>query len=158
MNHIFLWNEWIQIGQTTRDTIRVEGFHEEVNELLMDRIIGLRLSRASDELAEDLVDYVVAESEGIAYEKRLLGSTEALEGLFGVYKRMAGDNKVSENGLTRLILCMSSRIGELSEKLVHQALTGVKCKDVENWLTQAFSYISLEEKQERPQESRACNF
>ena len=155
---IFLWKEWVQIGQTTRETIRVEGFYDGVEELLMDRIIGLKLSEASDELTADLVDYVEAESEGISYETRLLGSTESLEGLFGGYKKLAGDNKVSKNGLTRLILCMSSRIGELSEELVQQALTRVRCKDVENWLNQAFSYISLEEKQEQSLESEACNF
>jgi hypothetical protein len=32
---------------------------------------------------------------------------------------MVGENKMSQNGLGRLILCMSSRIGEFSDELVH---------------------------------------
>lgn len=64
--------------------------------------------------------------------------TEVLEGLFGGYKHMVGENKMSLNGLGRLILCMSSRIGEFSEELVHRAMTSLKCKDINAWLNQAF--------------------
>jgi hypothetical protein len=156
--NIFLWKEWLQIGQMTRDTIRKEGFYEGVEEVLMDRIIALKLSERSEELIQVLIDYVEAESEGIVYEKRMIGSTEALEGLFGGYKRMVGENKMSINGLGRLILCMSSRIGVLSEEVVHEALTEVRCKDVESWLNRAFGKLVLEENQEHFIEENACNF
>jgi hypothetical protein len=155
---LLLWKEWLQIGQLTRHTIRTEGFYEGVNELVMDRIIELKLSDTSNELSEVIVDYIEAESEGIAYEKRVLGSTEALEGLFGGYKRMVGDNKMSINGLGRLILCMSSRVGALSEQVVQTALTSVRCVDVDCWLDRAFGKLILEEKQEQFLERAACNF
>lgn len=170
---ICLWREWLQIGQVTRDTIRTEGFYEGVENLLMDRIIGLKLSNASDEFTEALVDYVSTESSGITYDKRTIGSTEALEGLFGGYKNLVGENKMSVNGLGRLILCISSRIGPFSEEIVAEAMKNVRCKDVRNWLDQAFSpdedileknqesLLSkdfLEENQEQSLEKIACNF
>ncbi|WP_194846996.1 hypothetical protein [Candidatus Neptunochlamydia vexilliferae] len=136
---VLLWKEWLEIGRITRDIVRKEGFYEGVEYLLMDQIIKMNLSESSNEFAEILVDYVSAESSGIFYEKRMIGSTEALEGLFGGYKRLAGNNKMSTNGLGRLILCMSSRIGEFSEDLVSEAMTSIKCKDVKNWLDQAFT-------------------
>ena len=138
-HEICLWREWLQIGQVTRDVVRTKGFYEGVEELLMDRIIELKLSKASEEFTEALVDYVSAESKGITYDKRVIGSTEVLEGLFGGYKRIAGENKMSVNGLGRLILCMSSRIGPFSEEVVIEAMNRVKCKDVKSWLNQAFS-------------------
>ena len=81
--------------------------------------------------------------------------------LFGGYKHMVGENKMSLNGLGRLILCMSSRIGEFSEELVHKAMTNVKCKDVDAWLDRAFmknAKTFLEQNQEQSLREEACNF
>lgn len=156
------WREWVQIGQVTRDIIRREGFYDGVNEVLMDRLIQMDLiAEGSEEFTEVLVDYVSAEGEGICRENRLVGTTEVLEGLFGGYKRLAGENKMSLNGLGRLILCMSSRVGEFSEELVNKAMTTVRCKDVSEWLGQAFGKPDrkfLEEYQEQFFMEKMCDF
>lgn len=79
----------------------------------MDRLIERGLTTdETEEFTEVLVDYVRFEGEGIHKDNRLVGTTEVLEGLFGGYKHMVGENKMSLNGLGRLILCMSSRVGE----------------------------------------------
>lgn len=156
------WREWIQIGQITRDVIRQEGFYEGVDEIVMDKLIQGDLTAAvSEEFAETLIDYVSFEGKGIQWNNRLIGTTEVLEGLFGGYKRMAGENKYSLNGLGRLILCMSSRTGEFSEDLVSEAIRSVKCKDVEEWLDRAFgkSYKNfLEQNQKQFLNEKVCNF
>lgn len=159
---IYKWQEWVHIGQITRDVIRQEGFYEDVDELVMDRLIQADLmADESEELAKTLIDYVCFEGKGIRRDNRLIGTTEVLEGLFGGYKRMAGENKHSLNGLGRLILCMSSRTGEFSEDLVSKAIRSVKCKDVENWLDRAFgkSYKNfLEQNREQFLNEKVCNF
>lgn len=158
---IYKWDEWARIGQATRDVIRTKGFYDGVEEVLMDKLIEMNLTaEASEEFAEALIDYVSAEGKGISKKNRLVGSTEALEGLFGGYKQMVGCNKTSLNGLGRLILCMSSRIGEFSEDLVSKAMTNVKCKDIDKWLSQAFSNEKnlLEEKPEQLHREEICNF
>jgi hypothetical protein len=159
---IYKWQEWVHIGQVTRDVIRREGFYDGVDVVLMDELIEKKLTaEGSEEFAEVLIDYVRLEGEGIFKDNRLVGTTEALEGLFGGYKRMVGENKMSLNGLGRLILCMSSRIGEFSEELVNQAMTSLKCKDVDAWLNQAFGKVNkknLEENQEQLLRERVCNF
>lgn len=156
------WQEWVQIGQVTRDLIRREGFYDGAEEVLMDRLIEMNLtSEQTEEFTEELVDYVRSEGEGIHRDNRLVGTTEVLEGLFGGYKRMVGENKVSLNGLGRLILCMSSRMGEFSEELVHKAMTSVKCKDVDDWLDQAFMKTDkkiLEQNQEQSHWEKVSNF
>jgi hypothetical protein len=158
--NVSLWNEWIQIGQIARDTVRIQGFYEGVSDLFINRVIARNLSHASKGLVDSLSEYLFEESKGISYEQRMIGSTESLEGLFSIYKRMAGDNKMSVNGLGRLILCISSRIGEFSEEIVNAAMTGVRCKDVNQWLKQAFENDNafLEEKWEHSIEERVCNF
>jgi hypothetical protein len=159
---IYKWQEWVHIGQVTRDVIRREGFYDGVDVVLMDELIEKKLiAEGSEEFAEVLIDYVRLEGEGIFKDNRLVGTTETLEGLFGGYKRMVGENKMSLNGLGRLILCMSSRIGEFSEELVNQAMTSLKCKDVDAWLNQAFGKVNkkkLEENQEQLLRERVCNF
>jgi len=159
---IYKWQEWVQMGQVTREVIRREGFYDGVDEVLIDRFIEMGLTtKGSEEFAEELIDYVSSEGEGIDKDNRLLGTTEVLEGLFGGYKHMAGENKMSLNGLGRLILCMSSRIGEFSESLVNKAMTSVKCKDVDRWLDQAFGKNNkqfLEQNQEQLFTEKVCNF
>jgi hypothetical protein len=158
---IHKWQEWVQIGQVTRDVVRKEGFYEGVDEILMDKLIEMKLvADTSEGFTEILLDYVNAESRGVLTSERLVGTTEALEGLFGGYKRMVGDNRMSLNGLGRLILCMSSRMGEFSEDLVNKAMVGVKCEDVNQWLSQAFGSDKgfLEQKWEHSYSEEACNF
>lgn len=159
---IYKWQEWIQISQITRDVIRKEGFYEGVDEKVMDRLIQADLTAdGSEEFAETLIDYVSVEGKGIPWDNRLIGTTEVLEGLFGGYKRMTGENKYSLNGLGRLILCMSSRTGEFSEDLVNKAIKSIKCKDVDEWLDRAFgkSYKKfLEQNQEQFLNEKVCNF
>lgn len=156
------WQEWVQIGQVTRDLIRREGFYDGADEVLMDRLIESGLTNEeTEEFTETLLDYVRCEGEGIQKESRLVGTTEVLEGLFGGYKHMVGENKMSLNGLGRLILCMSSRIGEFSEELVYKAMISVKCKDVDAWLDRAFvrnDKKSLEQNQEHLYREVVCNF
>ncbi len=156
------WQEWVQIGQETRDLIRRDGFYDGADEVLMDRLIEKELtSDETEEFTEVLVDYVRSEGEGIHKDNRLVGTTEVLEGLFGGYKHMVGENKMSLNGLGRLILCMSSRVGEFSEELVQKAMTRVKCKDVDAWLDRAFMKGDkkfLEQKQEQLLREEVCNF
>jgi hypothetical protein len=156
------WREWVQIGQVTRDLIRRDGFYDGADEALMDRLIERGLTTdETGEFSEVLVDYVRSEGEGIHKDHRLVGTTEVLEGLFGGYKHMVGENKMSLNGLGRLILCMSSRIGEFSDELVHKAMTSVKCKDVNAWLDRVFMKVDkkfLEQKQKQSYREEACNF
>ncbi|MES2345651.1 MAG: hypothetical protein V4494_06935 [Chlamydiota bacterium] len=156
------WQEWVQIGQVTRDQIRREGFYDGADEALMDRLIAMNLtSEETEEFTEALVDYVRSEGEGVHRDNRVVGTTEVLEGLFGGYKRMVGENKMSLNGLGRLILCMSSRIGEFSEELVYKAMTNIKCKDVNAWLEKAFMKPDkkfLEQNQEQLLWEKVCNF
>jgi hypothetical protein len=128
----------------------------------MDRLIAMNLtSEETGEFTEALVDYVRSEGEGIHRDNRLIKTTEVLEGLFGGYKRMVGENKMRLNRLGRLILCMSSRIGEFSDELVYKAMTNIKCKDIDAWLDKAFMKPDkklLEQNQEQLLWEKVCNF
>src|SRR3990167_10229187 len=60
------WQEWVQIGQVTRDLIRREGFYDGADEALMDKLIEMNLTtEETEEFSEVLVDYVRSEGEGI---------------------------------------------------------------------------------------------
>jgi hypothetical protein len=68
--------------------------------------------------------------------KRVIGSSEVLESLFGKHK------SVSEKGpkpMGRLVLSMASRVGERpTEGLVETAFEQIKECDVSKWLENAF--------------------
>lgn len=52
-------------------------------------------------------------------------------------------------------------MGEFSQELVSEALTSVRCKDINRWLDQAFGKCDkqfLEQNQEQINSAMACNF
>ena len=75
---IYKWEEWVRV---TRDVIRREGFYDGVDEVIMDKLIEMKLTaEGSEEFAEELIDYVCSEGDGIRKNNRLIGTTEAPEG------------------------------------------------------------------------------
>ena len=90
----------------------------------------------ADEFASELVDFIEEQGSRVPEGKRVVGSSEIVESLFGKHK------SVSEKGpkpMGRLILSMASRVGERpNEALVETAFEQIKERDVNEWLRNAF--------------------
>lgn len=128
------WNQYIIIGRETRNEIRQRGFGEDTEDRLADKLLTLQMSKASENLACNLVDYVSFESNKLPCGERSLGSTEVIESLFGFYKYTKAGIWDSCCGIGRLILLMASRVGKISKDYVKDALETVRIQDVRDWL------------------------
>jgi hypothetical protein len=128
------WNQWILIGRHTRDEIRRRGFGEGADERLATNLISIQMTKVSEDLACNLMDYVSIESGKLSSGEKALGSTEVIESLFGYFKYTKAGLWDRHCGIGRLILSMACRVGELSKDFIKTALETVKVEDVVNWL------------------------
>lgn len=128
------WHQWIIIGQETRNEIRQQGFGEGAEDRLTNKLRSIQMTKTSESLAYNFIDYVAFESSKLSSGEKSLGSTEVIESLFGYYKYTKAGLWDSHCGIGRLILSMASRVGELSKDLIKTALEAVRIYDVGNWL------------------------
>ena len=125
--------------------IRCRGFDKGAEDRLISRLAPIMMSKTSEDLACKLIDYVAFESAKLPENKRVLGSTEAIESLFGCYKRIKNGLWDNFGGLGRLVLSMASRVGEISMELVQKALKKIRVVDVNDWISMSFkgAFVSV---------------
>lgn len=132
---IMHWHQWIAIAQETRSEIRQNGFGDAAEERLGNKLLSIQMTKTSESLACNFIDYVAFESSKLSCGEKSVGSTEVIESLFGYYKHAKAGLWDSYCGIGRLILSMACRVGELSKDLTITALEAVRIHDVETWIS-----------------------
>jgi hypothetical protein len=131
------WKQLVEVGRIARNFVRTKGLWLNCHEKLEDDLMHVRLCPRAEQFACDLIDCIEQEGNKVPPEKRVIGSTETIESLFGKHKN------VCEKGpkpMGRLILSMASRVGERpTETFVQEAFEKIKERDVEAWLKRAFA-------------------
>lgn len=148
VNHLTEWCQLVDAGRDVRDVVRREGISRGGYELISERLLKIVTSPRAEQFACDILDFLEEEGEKVPEGRRVLGSSEIIESVFGVHKN------VSSRGpkpMGRLVLSMASRVAEEpSEKLIFDAFERIQEKTVDNWIAQAFSkgtreYLSFSE-------------
>ena len=135
---IMLWSQWIKIGRHTRDQVRESGFGIDTEELIVERLLPLSMVESSHQLACNLLDFVSQESGQLSTDEKAPGSTEVIESLFGYFKHVKNGLWDSNGGMGRLILCMASRVGELTSGLVKDALETIRKRELTQWFASCY--------------------
>lgn len=130
------WKQLVCIGRTTRNFVRKNGLWVSCYEQLGDHLVEMEFCPQVDEFTCELVDFIEDQGSRVPEGKRVIGSSEIIESLFGKHK------SVSEKGpkpMGRLVLSMASRVGgRPTEELVETAFEQIKERDVNKWLENAF--------------------
>jgi hypothetical protein len=135
------WQQLVEIGRIGRDFVRTEGLWLDCYESLEDRLLTVNMDERAKEFTCDLVDVFKEVGNKIPSGKKIIGSTESIESLFGKYKGVVARGP---QPMGRLILSMASRVGERpTELLVQSAFEEIKERDVSEWLQQAFNPSAL---------------
>jgi hypothetical protein len=136
-NELKYWQHLVEIGRISRDFVRTEGLWLDCYELLEDRLLKINMDERAKKFRCDLVDVFKEMGNKIPSGKKIIGSTESIESLFGKYKGVVARGP---QPMGRLILSMASRVGEHpTELLVQSAFEEIKERDVSEWLQQAFN-------------------
>lgn len=130
---IGVWNEQHACAQVLLQHVRVEGLFSRSRDLVEEEWKELALSddRTTQLFLNRLRGYLTRQMSRLKPGERLVGSTEILESLFGVMKRLSGDQ--AQSGLTSLVLSLGAVVGSHTPETVRQDLETLPEKAAEGW-------------------------
>ena len=130
------WKQLVDIGRVGRNFTRKKGLWLGCHEELAEELVEEEICPRAEPFACNLIDVVEKQGNKVPEGKKIIGSTEIIESLFGKHK------SISERGpkpMGRLILSMASRVGEQpTEELIELAFGQVRERDIDSWLTNMF--------------------
>jgi hypothetical protein len=88
-------------------------------------------SGVAEELRQELIGFVRAESSKARLGERLVGTTEVLESCFGKLKAL--EDGQSKSGFTALVLSLGAMVSRRTAAGVGEALDRCRVRDVANW-------------------------
>ena len=137
------WTTLMDAASTTRQFIRINGYHQTTP-----RKLKTLLSRFTDgparALCEEVQQFVVTQSSR-AGKQHFPGCTEILESLIGKGKQLMGSTK---NGYTKSLLGLAASVTDLTAKTVLAALNSTTVSDVQKWVEEKLG-LSLQAQKQR---------
>ena len=118
------WNRLISIGVAARYVVRMEGIHMNIRDSFERAISSIKMSTKELEFANLLSTFLMNQSKEMKPEDYFIGSTEALESLFGKIKYMEREQRAF--GFTSLLLAAMAAVGPIDEKTIVEAMSSVK--------------------------------
>jgi len=128
------WLEYEQLSQSAIRFVRCHGYYRGMKDLVKKELASLIDSPAGQKLSDDLVAFIVKQTESLAVGERLPGSSEILESSIGRLKYLEGDHQ--RGGFTQLVLGWAAILGECSSTLIGEAIEAVPVKQVKRWCSE----------------------
>lgn len=127
------WSQWHELIQLVVRHVRQCGIMENSAETLRRELEAMKLSASGREVADAMVAFVAEQASACWPDgKRMIGSTEILESIFGELKTLEGQQ--SESGLTGLMLAVGALTSTWSDEEIEKGLEATPWKAVEAWI------------------------
>jgi hypothetical protein len=127
------WCQWHEAIQVVVRHVRRCGIAENSVEALRRQFEAMKLSRSGRDAANAMIAFVAEQASACWPDgKRLIGSTEILESIFGELKTL--ERQQSESGMTGLMLAVGALISTWSDKEIEKGLETTPWKAVEAWI------------------------
>jgi hypothetical protein len=127
------WCQWHEVVQVVVRHGRRCGIAEDSVETLRRQFEAMKLTPSGQQVAESMMSFVQEQAWACWPDgRRLIGSTEALESLFGELKALEGQQ--SEGGLTGLMLAVGALTSTWSDEELEQGLKATPWKKVNAWI------------------------
>ena len=94
-------------------------------------VSSVKMGSKELQFADQIIIFLSEQSKGIKLGECFIGSTEALESLFGKIKYM--EHEQTSFGFTSLVLAAMACVGPTNEKIIEEAMISIKLSDVEEW-------------------------
>lgn len=128
---ITLCGEMLEISQEARCLVREEGVHRGIAKKLETALLPLPLCERACQLAGEVIDFLEEQAEKVPEGLSWIGSSEAIESLFGKLKHMEQDQNT--NGFTAYVLAAVACVGKIDARTVDQALRQSRNCDITIW-------------------------
>jgi hypothetical protein len=124
------WSAYHKVIEATLDFVRRRGIYVGAGHDLANALPP-GSDEAANELREELIAFVTAESSKVRTGEILPGTTEVLESCFGKLKAM--EDGQSKSGFTGLVLSLGAMVSTWTAEAIGKALEQFSVRDVTNW-------------------------
>jgi len=127
------WCQWHEAIQVVVRHVRRCGIAENSAETLRRQFEAMKLSLSGRDAADAMVAFVAEQASACWPDgKRLIGSTEILESIYGDLKTL--ERQQSESGMTGLMLVLGALISTWSDEEIEKGLEATPWKAVDAWI------------------------
>jgi len=124
------WSAYQDVIEGALDFVRCRGFYRGAGEDLA-TAAPIPSGDAANELRQQLIAFVTAESSKARIGEVLPGTTEVLESCFGKLKAL--EDGQSKSGFTGLVLSLGAMVSTRTAETIHDALERCRVRDVLKW-------------------------
>lgn len=125
------WHEMATIAQSVDKYVQRNGLDNEAGRDMKKTLKGHAKTERGRRIETELLVFVEHEASKARPGERLVGSTTALESIFGKLKHLQGSH--SGGGFTSLLLGAVARIGKTTQAVVGHALESIRVEDLHRW-------------------------
>jgi hypothetical protein len=130
-NEMEEWSAWQEVVNTAVVFVNRNGLFQGADDELRGQFPSVFASVQTQQLAEELLAFVAAQSSKARPGERLPGSTEVLESCFGRFKVLERNH--SRGGFTGLVLAFGALVGRTTNQVLDRALRLSHTHDVTHW-------------------------
>jgi hypothetical protein len=127
------WTAYHDVIEGALDFVRCRGLYLGAGQDLADAV-PTPSGAAANELRQELIAFVTAESSKARKGELLPGTTEVLESCFGKLKAL--EDGQSKSGFTGLVLSLGAMVSTLTAETISEALERCRVRDVWDWCTE----------------------
>jgi hypothetical protein len=126
------WKAIISVVEVSESFVRSQGLSSNAESTLKTELNKLNLTEKSNEIKNNLLNFVQNESSKAKEHEKLLGSSEIIESLFGKQKIL--EQSQSRSGFTGLILSIGAFASQTTDAIIEKAMDAVKTNTVIKWV------------------------
>jgi hypothetical protein len=123
------WRQWLKTIEVVVGYVGKCGLSRTAEEQVRKR---LGKTRSETDLGQELLTFIREQTTDLKEGETVVGSTEAVETIMGILKRLQGED--NKGGFTGLLLGLGLMVGKKSKDSASQLLAKVSMKDVRNWI------------------------
>lgn len=124
------WSAYQDVIEGALDFVRCRGFYRGAGQDLT-AALPIPWGDAANQLRQQLIAFVTAESSKARIGEVLPGTTEVLESCFGKLKAL--EDGQSKSGFTGLVLSLGAMVSTRTAETIHEALERCRVRDVLKW-------------------------
>jgi hypothetical protein len=129
------WSQWHEVIQVAIRQVRRHGIADDSVATLRQQFDAQKLPQSGRDAAEAMIAFVAEQAWAVWPDgKRLIGSTEILESLFGELKTV--ERQQSESGFTGLILALGAIASPWTDEEIKGALEAIPWKAAQAWINE----------------------
>lgn len=125
------WATIASIGAAARNCVRTENIHMNIADSFEQAISSIKMGPRELQFADQISLFLLEQSRNVKLGECFIGSTEALESLFGKIKHM--EQEQTAFGFTSLVLAAIASVGLTEDQTIAKAVKSVKQSDIDKW-------------------------